>query len=315
MNGWGSKICGLCSSGLVFIGLWDQLSYVAQNNKKTLILSVFIFQMAFMKIFKQKSHLFSARTHWENDTDLEEAKFSLTFHLVFFWILVSLVFEKLCLLFSLHDSFESLWLQFNLIVPLVCVTNKTKQWFDNDFFEKTILFKNAFNVDLVWFFSSPFPISTIILFYLGEILDMSHVRHTLLGTVGWTRLATEFLGLSAKWKCRALVQKLLRTDIKPSMGPFLAWSSMKPHRSQPRRQPGCEILGCPARSHIFMERVKATLWDLFCISLGQYTLSSLVWLLTSLGEEIGCSEAHILLVRCTQLPTYNEQSHILLLEV
>lgn len=64
-----SEISGLGSSGIVFISSWDELFYVAQNNKKTLILSVLIFQMASRKISKQKSHLFSSRIHWEDDIE------------------------------------------------------------------------------------------------------------------------------------------------------------------------------------------------------------------------------------------------------
>lgn len=73
----------LGSSGIVFIGSWDQLFNVAQNNKKTLILSVLIFQMGFRKISKQKSHLFSSRTHWEDFIVLEKATFSLILNFVF----------------------------------------------------------------------------------------------------------------------------------------------------------------------------------------------------------------------------------------
>lgn len=52
--------------------------------------------------------------------------------------------------------------------------NKIKWSFVNDFFEKKcILFKNAFNVDLVWVFSFPFPINTIALFCVGEVLNVS----------------------------------------------------------------------------------------------------------------------------------------------
>lgn len=45
--------------------------------------------------------------------------------------------------------------------------------------------KDTIDVDLVWFFSSPFPINTIILCYLGEVFNVSYVQHMLLGTMGY----------------------------------------------------------------------------------------------------------------------------------
>lgn len=73
------------------------------------------------------------------------------------------------------------------------------------FLKKCVLFKNALHVGLLWFFSSPFLINTIMC-SLGEGLCVScSLRHC--GV--WARLASQFSGLSAKWKFRAFSSKVI----------------------------------------------------------------------------------------------------------
>lgn len=68
----GSKMSDVGSSGAIFVSSWCQLFYAAQNNEKTLTPSVWVFQMASRNISKQKSHLFSSRTYWKDETFLEK---------------------------------------------------------------------------------------------------------------------------------------------------------------------------------------------------------------------------------------------------
>lgn len=121
----------------------------------------------------------------------------------------------------------------------------------------------------------------------------------------WARLATEFLGLSAKWKCKTLVQKLLDDRHYTKHWAFLSLGSSKAAQVKTMKVAWM-------RSHSYMEKVKSTLpWALFASP--ECSRPSLLWYGSSYHWERreSVQSPHFF----GKVDTYMRKTHILLLEV
>lgn len=113
-----------------------------------------------------------------------------------------------------------------------------------------MIFKNAFNVGLVRFFSSSFPINPVVLCWLGEVLNMPYViiLSQLLGVsqisriIFWVHYKMKMQGLCSKITGQQTLNRKHRALL--SLGPYEA------PQVTTMSHPVCEVLGCTVRSHI-----------------------------------------------------------------